>query len=627
MSGREAAAAAAWPQSDGEMAWRIRCHDWAATPLGAIEGWAGSLRSAIEVMLPSGLPMLVAWGPDLIQIYNDALRALAGTKHPGAFGRPVAEIWAETWQVTGPLFRRALGGESITVENLAMVVDRGGAPKQAWFTASFSPLRDERGHPCGVMTVIVETTARVLAELALRDSEERFRLIVEGARDYAIFTTDDTGLVTSWPPGAAAVFGWSETEILGRPVDLTFVPEDVANGDPAKELALARRDGVAPDVREHLRKDGARIFIDGSTRPLVGGDGVVRGFIKIGQDVTEHRRADQRLRDSEARLRTLIQGIPQLVWRAGDQGRWTWSSPQWQAYTGQSLADSLDLGWLDAIHPDDRAATARAWQDAGSRRALAVEHRVRRAADGEHLWHHTRSTPLTDAGGAILEWLGTSTDVQQLRELQERQGVMIAELQHRTRNLIAVMRAIASQTMAVTGPTEAFREAFNDRLEALARVQGLLSRSDAEPITVRRLIGMELEAMGVPEKGGLARLDGPPVVLRHSMVQTLALALHELATNARKHGALSTGSGSLQVSWRVREAVGEGRRLTLEWREIGATLGRGAGSSERGYGRQLIERALPYALGAKTSYELGAHGVRCTIDLPLAGGRRPGRSQ
>ncbi|WP_139031337.1 PAS domain-containing protein, partial [Bradyrhizobium sp. ORS 375] len=177
--------------------------------------------------------------------------------------------------------------------------------------------------------------------------------------------------------------------------------------------------------------------------------------------------------ESEERLRTLTEGIPQLVWRSADEGRWTWSSPQWQGWTGQTADESLGLGWLEAVHPEDRSAVMASWAEALRNGGVDVEHRVRRASDGHYLWHHTRSLPVHDAGGRVIEWLGTTTDVQQLKQLQERQAIMVAELQHRTRNLIAVVRSIAQQTMAQTGPTAAFREEFNHRLEALARVQGL----------------------------------------------------------------------------------------------------------------------------------------------------------
>jgi PAS domain S-box-containing protein len=311
-----------------------------------------------------------------------------------------------------------------------------------------------------------------------------------------------------------------------------------------------------------------------------------------------------------------MEGIPQLVWRSGDEGRWTWSSPQWQSFTGQSLAESLGLGWLDAVHSEDRDATMRAWEAAKPHGMLDIEYRVHRASDGAYLWHHTRSVPVRDEGGRIVEWLGTTTDVQQLKEFQERQEVMVAELQHRTRNLIAVVRSIAQQTMAQTGPTEAFRDEFNHRLEALARVQGLLSRSDEEPITIEALIRMELDALGAKAEPGRIEVDGPPVRIRPTVVQTLALALHELATNARKYGALSNSDGRLAITWRTYED-GNKERLALDWAESGGQPPKPNGDPRRGYGRELIERALPYSLNARTSFEHDEAGLRCTIVMPL----------
>jgi len=142
----------------------------------------------------------------------------------------------------------------------------------------------------------IDVGDRRRAEAALRESEERNRLIVEAARDYAIFTTDPEGRITSWSPGAREVYGWSAREIAGEPMDATFTPEDRAAGAPAEERAGAREHGSAPDVRWHLRRNGARVFIEGTTRALRDADGTLRGFLKIGQDVTERRHTEDALR-------------------------------------------------------------------------------------------------------------------------------------------------------------------------------------------------------------------------------------------------------------------------------------------------------------------------------------------
>jgi PAS domain S-box-containing protein len=137
------------------------------------------------------------------------------------------------------------------------------------------------------------------AEAARRESEERCRLIVEEARDYAILTMRPDGVVDSWSPGAESIFGWRAAEIIGRPVQVTFTPEDRAAGVPEREMATARVEGVAPDVRWHLRKDGARVLVDGTTRALRDDEGGLRCFLKIGQDVTRLRETEARVRDDQ----------------------------------------------------------------------------------------------------------------------------------------------------------------------------------------------------------------------------------------------------------------------------------------------------------------------------------------
>lgn len=206
---------------------------------------------------------------------------------------------------------------------------------------------------------------------------------------------------------------------------------------------------------------------------------------------------------------------------------------------------------------------------------------------------------------------------EQAQRAEAKLQVMVAELQHRTRNLIGVVTAIANRTMARTGPTEEFRRQFNARLAALSRVQGLLSRVDREPIAIGTLIRMELNALGADDFSDRIILAGTEVNLRASVVQTFALGLHELATNARKYGALASESGVLTITWSVKQEDGGEARLVVEWVEKGLGRKLEAGTMRKGYGRELIERALPYSLNARTSFELNDEGLRCTIDLPL----------
>lgn len=209
---------------------------------------------------------------------------------------------------------------------------------------------------------------------------------------------------------------------------------------------------------------------------------------------------------------------------------------------------------------------------------------------------------------------------QATRDSEQRLQVLVAELQHRTRNLIAVVGALAGKTREESSSLDDFQSRFLDRLQAIARVQGVLSRASGDRgIAFDELLHTELQALGaLDDPRDRVALDGPTdVELRAGNVQTLALALHELATNAMKYGALATPGGRLAVSWRV---VGAGSpRLEVEWRETGVdTSGQHATLPDRGYGRELIERALPYQLNARTRYELRPDGAFCSIAVPLS---------
>ena len=169
--------------------------------------------------------------------------------------------------------------------------------------------------------------------------------------------------------------------------------------------------------------------------PLRGED----GFLKIMTDRTKERQAQLAVQQSELRFRTLAEHIPQLVWRSARLGHRTWPSPQWIEYTGQSAQESIGLGWLDAVHPQDRELTIEAWHEAERTGQLYVEHRTRRAADGEYRWFQTRATRLIDSETGESEWFGTSTDVHDMRRALERQKVLTRELHHRTRNLLGIV--------------------------------------------------------------------------------------------------------------------------------------------------------------------------------------------
>jgi two-component sensor histidine kinase len=208
-----------------------------------------------------------------------------------------------------------------------------------------------------------------------------------------------------------------------------------------------------------------------------------------------------------------------------------------------------------------------------------------------------------------------------LRESQERLGSVVGELQHRTRNLISIVSVMADRTLRASKTSDDFRASFQDRLGVLGRAQGLLFRAEGGRVTFDELIDTELagQAVRVGEQGRVT-LDGPKgIPLRSRTVQSLAMALHELMTNAAKYGALNQPNGRLTVRWRQEILAENGPWLHLDWKESGVEMPPlDAKPQGRGQGRELIERVLPYQFEARTTFAMEPDGVHCTISLPAS---------
>jgi two-component system, chemotaxis family, CheB/CheR fusion protein len=257
-------------------------------------------------------------------------------------------------------------------------------------------------------------------------------------------------------------------------------------------------------------------------------------------------------------------------------------------------------------------------------RNLTTTEREVRSTDGA--WYLTRLRPYRTVEDKIDGVVATFVDISErrraevaLRESDAQMQILVAELQHRTRNLIGVIMAIVGQG-AVAGQTaDEFKTRLGERLMALARVQGLLSRRPAaDGVAFNELLESELSAQS-GQDGGVVSLDGPNgVMVRSVSVQALAMALHELTTIAMKYGALSQKNGRLNI--RRSAAVENGSPwINIDWKETGIVIARSAPrKAGGGSGRRLIEEALPYQFGARTTFAIEPDGLHCTIALPLS---------
>jgi PAS domain-containing protein len=180
---KERAARAGVSAQVGEL---MRSHDWSTSALGPPDGWPPALRTIVDLLLQSRFPMFVAWGADLGFLYNDAYAEILGAKHPAALGRRFYDIWSEIWPDISPLIDAAMNGQATYREDLPLVMNRKGFDEQTWFTFSYSPVRDETGSVAGMFCAVSETTGKVTAERALRESEGRLRSLV-AASSYALY--------------------------------------------------------------------------------------------------------------------------------------------------------------------------------------------------------------------------------------------------------------------------------------------------------------------------------------------------------------------------------------------------------------------------------------------------------
>ena len=307
----------------GEMGAMMRAHDWSTSPAGPPEGWPQSLRSAVGLMLANKHIMFVAWGPELAFLYNDAYRPVFGQKHPWALGRSFKEVWSEVWDEVEPLVNAALGGEATWSENLHLVLERNGYPEDCWFTFSYSPVRDEDGAIVGLFCAATETTDAVRAERRLKEQAERQRRLFEKAPGFiAILTGPDH---TYEFVNDAFVQLAGARQFVGLPVREAFpdlegqpffdlLDSAYATGKRFVASAIPIRLQATPETEPSDR------YLDIIYEPMRDEAGDVTGIFVEGHDVTERRRAQEALRESEALLGAVLDALPVGVILTDAQG-------------------------------------------------------------------------------------------------------------------------------------------------------------------------------------------------------------------------------------------------------------------------------------------------------------------
>jgi formate hydrogenlyase transcriptional activator len=266
-----------------------------------------------------------------------------------------------------------------------------------------------------------DITERKLAEEKLRTSEERTRLILDKALDAVVMMNAD-GLIIGWNPQAESVFGWSRDEAMGRCMSETIIPAEFrAAHESGLRHFLATGEGPLLNKRVEMtavRRDGREFPVELTVTPLqMDGASVFSGFLR---DISERKRAEERIKQDEEELRLLIEGIPQLIWRAQPDGSIDYHNQRLLAYHGRTMEEVRGFGYANLIYADDREKAVRAWREAVSKGSPYENQARLLGADGQYRWFLTRGLPLRDAQGRILAWYGTCTDIDEVTRLREQ---------------------------------------------------------------------------------------------------------------------------------------------------------------------------------------------------------------
>lgn len=432
--------------------------------------------------------------------------------------------------------------------------------------------------------------------------------IVQSSNDAVVSKSLD-GNITSWNPGAERMFGYSASEMIGQSIRL-LIPARLQSEEDGIIERIKIGEPIQPFESWRLHKDGREVPVSIGVSPVFGPDGEIIGASKIARDISGEIEQRQRLAKSESWFRTLADNISQFAWMADEKGWIFWYNQRWFDYTGTTLEDMKGWGWQSVHHPDhvDRVTaslrksweTGDAWEDTFPLRSK----------DGSYRWFLSRACPIRDEDGTILRWFGTNTDITEQKERQEQIEFLMGEVNHRSKNMLALVQAIARQTSA-SSTKEDFLTKFSARLAALSASQNLLLQSGWQGTSIRSLVASQLghdrELFGtrilVPETDIM--IDG-------NSAQMLGMALYELTTNATKYGALSNETGQVQLDWSTAPVnAGEAPALYISWTESGGPLV--VAPSTKGFGTTVMERICRSTFGGEVALNYDPDGFSWTL--------------
>jgi PAS domain S-box-containing protein len=549
---------------------------------------------------------------------NETACRIAGGTREELLGQSVfAESEQEANAADFSQFQRLVAGEidQYTAEHRHL--KKTG--ERIWVSVMCSAVRDKDGKFLYAVRVVDDITESKQMADALAESQMRLAATYEQAT-IGISEADAEGRLLRVNEASCSLTGFTREELLERPPFFSRMrPEDAS-----AERELYRRQ-VAGEIDRYTiekrirRKDEREIYVSVMSSSVRDRDGKFRYAVRVLQDITERKRAEDRLRASERRLRELLEAMPAAVYTTDAQGRITFFNQAAVEFSGRVPvlgSDEWCVTWR-LFYPDgtpmrhDECPMAVALREG---RAIRDTEAIAERPDGTRVPFIPYPTPLFDDDGKVVGAINMLVDITDRKTSELHLRTLVDELNHRVKNTLATVQSLARQTARSASSIMDFQTRLQGRLIALSEGHDQLTRGKWEQADLREVLEAALKPYR-DEFGARIAMAGDAVKLHPRAALTLSMVFHELITNAAKYGALSNTTGRLSLTWHIA-TDGNGRELVLHWREEGGPPV--ASPLRRGFGTQMVERSIPAELGGCASLQFAGDGVICEVKFPLA---------
>ncbi len=468
-----------------------------------------------------------------------------------------------------------------------------------------------------------ETTAELRHRVAQLEAEnERLREQLRRPMGTVPVTPEQMSLVADSIPGLVGYVGPDEryrfnnktferwlgrrrSEMLGRPIAEVLGAQAHEALRPLIDAALDGEQVTAE--REIIFGDGTARFVHIAFVPYISPEAVPQGFFQFITDLTTARRAGTLMRESEKQLQDILDALPVVVFTKDRAGHYLFVNRAFEASTGKPKASVV--GRTDAeIYPAETAASF-AESDAKAMAGGTISFETTELLQGDLRTFHVTKVPVHSIDGVVEGVCGIVVDITERKRFEAHQRLLVDELNHRVKNTLAIVQSLAMQSLKTVDRD--LRGTFERRLCALAGAHSLLTRENWTSASLGSIVETAVSPFGDRSR---IHVSGPDLRLAPKTAVSIAMALHELATNAAKYGSLSTGDGHVEIGWNVT-GEGEAARLHFEWRERGGPSV--IPPARRGFGSRMVEQGLAVELSGKVELRYEPTGVVCTIDAPL----------